>query len=182
MNFNFFFASQRGKQSRLRDWSELKESDRERYELLSAFLDGEASEDRAREVRQWLSSDAEIQRVYWQLVRLREQWREMPVPSVPMPLEERIRRVFVTLERRRRQVFFWSGSAIALVLVAFVGAERLPTATGFSMRILSLETPATSPTSVSLSINQPLVEIPKLPVGKQIARREVLPREALPTE
>lgn len=52
---------------------------RDRFELLSAYLDGEVTPDENRLVATWLSEDPETQCLYRRLLMLRQAMRRMPI-------------------------------------------------------------------------------------------------------
>jgi hypothetical protein len=52
---------------------------RDRFELLSAYLDGEVTPEECRQVTCWLAEDAEAQRLYERLLALREAMQTLPL-------------------------------------------------------------------------------------------------------
>ena len=52
-------------------------TDDERFELLSAYMDGEVSDEERQQVERWLASDAQIQRHYSAQVRLRQAMKSL---------------------------------------------------------------------------------------------------------
>ena len=56
-------------------------SQQQRFELLSAYLDGEVSPAERQQVQQWLDTDPEIQQLYVKLLRLQQSVPRIPVPS-----------------------------------------------------------------------------------------------------
>ncbi|MGB8703258.1 MAG: zf-HC2 domain-containing protein [Thermosynechococcaceae cyanobacterium] len=94
----------------------------DRFELLSAYLDGEVSPAERQQVEAWLASDPEIQRTYRSLLALQDQWRSLPSPAASMPTEQLVDQVMTRLDRRSR-LWVWGGlgTAAALVVGAFSG-------------------------------------------------------------
>lgn len=63
-------------------------SQNEKFELLSAYLDGEVSEPEQRLVIQWLASDAQLQQHYHAQLKLRQSIQQLATdlfPSKPLP-------------------------------------------------------------------------------------------------
>ncbi|MEM9906299.1 MAG: Fis family transcriptional regulator [Cyanobacteria bacterium P01_D01_bin.44] len=54
---------------------------RDRFELLSAYLDGEVTPGERRQVARWLSEDSRAQALYHRLLSLRQAMRAMPIES-----------------------------------------------------------------------------------------------------
>ncbi|MEM8805062.1 MAG: hypothetical protein AAGF01_03325 [Cyanobacteria bacterium P01_G01_bin.38] len=54
---------------------------RDRFELLSAYLDGEVTPGERRQVACWLSEDSRAQALYHRLLSLRQAMRAMPIES-----------------------------------------------------------------------------------------------------
>ena len=127
---------------------------RDRFELLSAYLDGEVTAAERREVETWLEHDPETQRLYERLLNLRQGIGTLPVPTQE-PVEQTIQQVYQRIHRRaQRRALVWGGSAIAAV---FVGAiATLPNSPVAQIARLSKIEP------LMVAINDPVVEIPKL--------------------
>lgn len=128
---------------------------RDRFELLSAYLDGEVTAAQRQEVENWLSNDPESQRLYGRLLNLRQGLQTMPVPPVQQPVEQTLEQVYQRMHRRNhRRTIVWGGSAIAAILIGAVSI--LPTRQVIQM--------AKSPTQLEplmVALNDPVVEIPK---------------------
>ena len=55
---------------------------RDRFELLSAYLDGEVAASERRQIEDWLTTAPELQCLYMRVMKLCQKWRIMPVPPV----------------------------------------------------------------------------------------------------
>lgn len=171
------------------------ESDRDRFELLSAYFDGEVTLRERRQVQQWLDSDAEVQCLYRRLLKLRQGIQGLPVPATTHSTAEVTANVLRAIERRRvRHFAILGGGAIAAAMVAAVSL-LLPGEVGFAPRmarspeshtpesqsslssempdealLVALDRPAVSipPATDTLMIplDRPVVEIPKAAVIK----------------
>ena len=126
----------------------------DRFELLSAYLDGEVTAAERREVETWLEHDPETKRLYERLLNLRQGIGTLPVPTQE-PVEQTIQQVYQRIHRRsQRQAIVWGGTAIAAV---FVGAiATLPNSPIAQLARLSKIEP------LMVAINDPVVEIPKI--------------------
>ncbi len=128
---------------------------RDRFELLSAYLDGEVTAAERRQVEDWLANDPESQRLYGRLLKLRMGMQTIPGRAA-QPVEQTIEQVYQRMHRRsRRRAVVWGGSAIAAVVI---GAVSTVLPTGQFLQI------AKSPTRIEplmVALNDPVVEIPK---------------------
>lgn len=149
----------------------------EKYELLSAYLDGEVTGEERRQVEQWIANDPQFKALYFQWLQLRSQWRSMPIPPSTIAPQQLAEQVVQQVDRRTRKTLVWSGAAITAVLMAaFSGwmSGGLPWGLKqqFSqsseiepLRIALHEpvVPIVDPEAVSISVDQPLIQIPKTP-------------------
>lgn len=53
---------------------------RDRFEMLSAYMDGEVTADERRTVEEWLANDPTVQKLHSRLLRLRQTFQAMPIP------------------------------------------------------------------------------------------------------
>ena len=139
---------------------------RDRFELLSAYLDGEVTAAERKQVEEWLANDPESQRLYERLLKLRSSFQTIPVPAAQQPVEQTIELVYQRVDRRsRRRAVVWSGSAIAAVVLGAVSTV-LPT-----RQLLQIaQSPQQEIEPLRVALNSPVVEIPKLgitPPGEQ---------------
>jgi anti-sigma factor RsiW len=141
---------------------------RDRFELLSAYLDGEVTAAESRQVEEWLAKDACVQRLYTRLLNLREGMRNIPVPPVHQSPEVTANQVFEGVRRPSRLVLGMGGAVAACILGAVSTflpggelntpqlAQTQPTgSTEDSIQVIA----AVSPLMVAL--NHPVIEIPK---------------------
>lgn len=144
---------------------------RDRFELLSAYLDGEVTAAERREVETWLEHDPETQRLYERLLNLRQGIGMLPIPTAE-PVEQTIQQVYKRIHRRsQRRAIAWGGSAIAAI---FVGAiATLPNSPIAQIAQLSEIEP------LMVAVNDPVVEIPKViipaPAGERQNEQPVQP-------
>jgi anti-sigma factor RsiW len=146
---------------------------RDRFELLSAYLDGEVTATERRQVEEWLANDASVQCLYARLLKLRQGLKTLPVPAPTESPEVTAEKVFTRLRRRSRLAWTFGGTAVAACVISVVSGllpgnesrtpqlaqkppvevETTPTA----------QTPAapTSPLMVAVALNKPVIEIPK---------------------
>lgn len=131
---------------------------RDRFELLSAYLDGEVTADERRQVEQWLATDAKMQRLHTRLLSLRQGMRTFPIPPSEQPIEQVAVQVMSRLERRPKRTVVWGGLAVAALLIgAVVGTfsrSELTPAPG-------LVSNATPNDGLMIALDRPVIEIPK---------------------
>jgi anti-sigma factor RsiW len=94
----------------------------ERFELLSAYLDGEVSPSERKQVEQWLADDPDLKQTYRQMLALQEGWRSSPAVAPSMPTEQLVDRVMARLDRKPK-IWVWGGigAAAAIAVGAFSG-------------------------------------------------------------
>jgi anti-sigma factor RsiW len=92
----------------------------EKFELLSAYLDGEVSLDERKQVEAWLASDAQFQQTYQQMLSLQGSLKSMPAVTPSIPTEELIGQVMQRLDRKPK-LWAWGGVGAA-VATLFIGA------------------------------------------------------------
>ena len=136
---------------------------RDRFELLSAYLDGEVTASERRQVEEWLANDPEVQCLYGRLLQLRQGLRTMPVPPAQQPVEQTTQQVFARLNRTKT-AGAWRGAAIAAL---FVGALSgvLPGRQSITPQ-LAQSTSAVAPAeTLMVALNTPVIEIPKATIA-----------------
>ncbi|OIP70718.1 MAG: hypothetical protein AUK48_13420 [Oscillatoriales cyanobacterium CG2_30_44_21] len=147
----------------------------ERFELLSAYIDGEVTEQEEQLVEKWLSDDVNLRRLYQQQLKLRQLLIELPVPvaansSVKTETEVMVSRVFAEIDRRsqRRK---WKIAGIGLVAATVVGIfgsiftiNSSPQFSPVANNIRPTAPVAEEP--VLIAMEEPLVPLPKSMVTK----------------
>lgn len=133
---------------------------RDRFELLSAYLDGEVTASERQQVRLWLETDPQTQQLYARLVKLREGFQSLPTPAT-QPAHRVADQVFSRLDRRRKnRAVLWGGGAIAALVVGAVSSLFA----GYSPVPQLAQSPAPKATTTEplmIAVNRPLIEIPK---------------------
>ena len=146
--------------------NDLEDAEAHRFELLSAYIDGEATVAERKQVQQWLDNDPEIKQTYLQLLQLQDRIQNLSVPSQAISTDILTERVFNQIDRtrNRKKAIIW-GSAIAATVVATVSSLiPLPTS---SLRMAkdSIQNQVSKPMMVAVSLNKPTVVIPKAAVA-----------------
>ncbi|MCX7594516.1 MAG: zf-HC2 domain-containing protein [Fischerella sp.] len=141
---------------------------RDRFELLSAYLDGEVTAAERRQVEEWLANDPAVQSLYERLLKLRRGLRTMPVPQ-SQPVEQTVQQVMTRLRRRSRLALVWGGTAIAATIIGAVSG--LVPSGEYATQQVTKRPPAeqAQPTtsqpisvpSLMVAINNPIIPIPK---------------------
>jgi anti-sigma factor RsiW len=99
----------------------------DRFELLSAYLDGEVTAEERRLVELWLEQDPKIQNMHRRLMMMRQGFKSAPVPTPVQPVEQTIEKVFEKVDRRSRFRVIAGGvtAAAAAVVATVVGVSQL---------------------------------------------------------
>jgi Putative zinc-finger len=142
---------------------------RDRFELLSAYLDGEVTAAERRQVEEWLANDASVKCLYARLLNLRQGLQAMPVPASEQPIEKTVQHVMARIRRRAQLAWVFGGTAVAACVIGSL-AGIIP---GGDTKTLQLaqqrieptqqtKEPAAMPASpLMVTLNNPVVEIPK---------------------
>lgn len=130
---------------------------RDRFELLSAYLDGEVTADERRQVEHWLATDPKVQRLHTRLLTLRQGLRTLSVPPSEQPVEQVAVQVMSRLERRPKRNLVWGGVAIAAL---FVGAVMGTFSKGH-IATPGLVSNAVPNDGLMIALDRPVIEIPK---------------------
>ncbi len=103
----------------------------DRFELLSAYIDGETTPAERQQVEAWLAADREFQQVYEQLSAMQQGFHALPVPaSQPTrSIEQMMDRIIETAESKQRRKWTWRGGAIAALFLAAASGLTLATRT-----------------------------------------------------
>ena len=137
------------------------------FELLSAYIDGEATVEERKQVQQWLDNDPEIKNTYLQLLQLQGEMQNLTVPpqetvSADILTQQVFNRIDRTRNRKRAAI--WGGAIAATVVATVSSLIPLPTS---SLRIAkdSIQNRVSRPMMVAVSLNKPTVVIPKAAVS-----------------
>lgn len=129
----------------------------DRFELLSAYLDGEVTAAERQQVEGWLASDAEVKRLYQRLLGLRQGWQNLATPQTETNVDQLVEQVFARVERRPTRKLVVAGAAIAAVAVGAI-LSLWP-----EQRLLSPQmatSPAPEADELIIALDSPLIELP----------------------
>ncbi|MEH2170734.1 MAG: zf-HC2 domain-containing protein [Nostoc sp.] len=145
---------------------------RDRFELLSAYLDGEVTATERRQVEEWLANDASVQCLYARLLKLRQGLRTLPVPAAQQSPEETVQQVLTRLRRRSRLNWMVGGAAVAACVIGAVsglvgGGSMVPQLAQRPQRepIQTSSASIVPPSPLMVGLNNPVIEIPKAAVA-----------------
>ncbi len=171
-------------------------SPEEKFELLSAYMDGEVSREERLQVDQWLAEDPAFRRLYQQQLRLHQMFLEAPVPTAathpdrlhhvsatPDP-DAFARQVMGEIDRRSRRKWFFIGGigASAALLIGVFGSvftvspNRQFSPVANQVTATPIATSPINPASLTNSAKEePLIlamERPLVPLPKTVPDRE----------
>ena len=148
---------------------------RDRFELLSAYLDSEVTAAERQQVESWLACDAEVQGLYARLLSLRSGLQNMPVPAQE-PVGQTVQKVFARLDRRPKLAVLWGGAAaVAAMLIAAVSGV-FPGEQSFAPQVAT-NSSKTQEQRLMIALNDPIVPMPKpsaTPRDKSMANRALI--------
>ncbi|QZZ19764.1 zf-HC2 domain-containing protein [Leptothermofonsia sichuanensis E412] len=148
---------------------------RDRFEMLSAYLDGEVTAAERRQVEEWLAHDTNVQRLHARLLNLRQAFQAMPVPASECSVQETVEQVFARVERRPRLSLILGGGAIAALFVGAIatmfapGNPLMPEFVKAPKQIETTEPETVVSEPLLIALDRPLVTIPKAPVAQPIS-------------
>jgi predicted anti-sigma-YlaC factor YlaD len=157
----------------------------EKFELLSAYLDGEVSPDERKQVEAWLASDPEFQKTYQQMLMLQGGLRSMPVATPSMPTEQLVSQVMGRLDRKpKRWVWGGIGAATAAILIGAVSGlftgnqtgtlqiaqqpKPQPALTDIPQPIAMGTSESVNPKALMIVLERPPVAIPVVPASTKM--------------
>ncbi|MEH2126194.1 anti-sigma factor family protein [Nostoc sp.] len=145
---------------------------RDRFELLSAYLDGEVTATERRQVEEWLANDASVQCLYARLLKLRQGLRTLPVPAAQQSPEETVGQVLSRLRRRSRLNWMVGSAAVAACAIGaisgLVGGGSMVQQLAQRPQREPIQTSSASivpPSPLMVGLNNPVIEIPKAAVA-----------------
>jgi anti-sigma factor RsiW len=130
----------------------------ERFELLSAYLDGEVTASERQQVEALLASDSAFERQYRQMQQLHQ-----VLPSISVPSSQSARSlandVFAKIDRRRnrRMAWFGGGALVATLTAAIAGTLGL---SGNNSQFQFAASNADRPAPLMVALNDPILSIP----------------------
>jgi ferric-dicitrate binding protein FerR (iron transport regulator) len=131
-----------------------QEEMRVRFELLSAYIDGEVTPSERLQVQHWLDTEPEFKQLYTRLRCLPMDLQQIPIPSQNVDLLTK--KVFEHLDKRRnkRLVLIGSGviAALTLGLTALFLSDR-------PSREIAHQ-PRSEAEPLMIALNHPIIDIP----------------------
>lgn len=134
-----------------------------RFDLLSAYLDGEVTASERQQVQHWLDTDEQFRQLYHQLLRLQQGVSHLPDPSPSVLPPDLSQQIFHHLDRQRHQRHFAiaGGFAILAAIAGLVSPWNLTENSWMPKLAQQFSPPAQiTPEPLMLALNRPLVEIP----------------------
>lgn len=129
----------------------------ERFELLSAYLDGEVTAKERRQVQQLLDTDPQFHQLYVQLSRLQREIPTIPFSPSPVSSQQLSESVFEKVDRQNQtqRLIRWGGMVVATVVVGIISNFYLEKQS-LSRNFADVETEP-----LTIALNRPAVEIPR---------------------
>ena len=133
----------------------------ERFELLSAYLDGEVTAQERSQVQEWLDTDPQLKQTYLKLLRLQQDIPLIPTPTPSISANQLSERVFqqINRENRKLRLLIWGGmvtasAAFVMISSLFMGTNNIfqPSVHSASLEIES--------EPLMIALNQPVFDIP----------------------
>lgn len=158
--------------------SRLDTEKRDRFELLSAYLDGEVTAAERQQVEAWLTHDVAVQRLYHRLLKLRQGMHTLPIPTTARSTEQTVEQVLTRINRRSKAAWAWGGAAIAAVLVGAISSImpsnplvqqiaqfKDPARSASWINPMGSPSPHVDSDALMIALDRPVLEIPKAPLS-----------------
>jgi len=133
----------------------------ERFELLSAYLDGEVTAEERYQVQEWLDNDPKLKQTYLKLLRLQQSIPQIPTPTPSISADQLSARVFQQIKRENRMLRLWIWGGVVTASAGFVVFFNLFMGTNNifqpSNQLASLEIESEP---LMIALNQPVFDIP----------------------
>ncbi|YAI81779.1 MAG: anti-sigma factor family protein [cyanobacterium endosymbiont of Rhopalodia sterrenbergii] len=128
----------------------------ERFELLSAYLDGEVTAKERSQVQQLLDTDPQFNQLYAQLSRLQREIPTIPVPASPVSSQRLSESVFEKVDRQNQsqRLVQWGGVVIATVVMGIIYNFYI------EKQSLSRNFADVEAEPLTIALNRPVVDIP----------------------
>ncbi len=134
---------------------------RDRFELLSAYLDGEVSASESKQVEEWLDTDPSVQCLYQRLLKLRRGFQTLPTPQEDHLAREMVSQVMERLNQPpKKTAWWWGGGAIAAAVIAAV-SSAISNPGQLIPQIAKSPIPQEMTPVMRIALDQPLITIPK---------------------
>lgn len=127
------------------------------FELLSAYIDGEAEVSDRRQVQELLDNDPQVNRSYNRLLRVQQSMRQMPSPCPSPSSNELAEQIFQRVDRQRQgRLFMFGGAVIATLLLGAVSTFFLKNDSLMPKFAHKQEQ------GLMIALNHPVVDIPTI--------------------
>ncbi|MEA5577381.1 transcriptional regulator [Anabaena sp. UHCC 0451] len=149
----------------------LHHNEADRFELLSAYLDGEVTATERKQVEEWLSTDDSVKCLYARLLKLRQSVRAMPIPASGHSPEATFKQVWKRLCYRSQLGWMFSGAAVAACVIGTISGflpdntSKLQLAQQKIQPIAVKTQPTKTVSPLMVALNNPVIEIPKTAVA-----------------
>lgn len=146
----------------------------EKFELMSAYLDGEVTASERQQVENWLQNDPIFKAQYQRMQGMHQAVSHLPVDEPVVPVMVLADQVFAKISERRQSKFLKiGGSAVAAALVAvgaslsgiWSGSDAVPQLAKLSLptAVLAKLEIIPNPAPMMVALNQSIVNIPQSP-------------------
>lgn len=137
---------------------------KDKFILLSAYLDGETTPQETAQVQLWLRAEPEFYQLYQQQLQLRQALRSLPVPQA-MPPETMAKQVLFRLEyaQSQRQKFLSIGGAVAVVIAVaggFLAVSSSHRSTPEITPVVQSVSPTPQEEPLMIALETPIIPLP----------------------
>ncbi|RMF22699.1 MAG: anti-sigma factor [Cyanobacteria bacterium J083] len=135
-----------------------------RFELLSAYLDGEVTAKERQQVQKWLDEEEKTKQVYNSMRTISDRIKTSPLPpTIPtISSQELSQQVFGRIEKRQRhrKIWLWASGAIATVILGGI-STLVPGENVLAPKFAtnSLKSPNEG---IAVALNEPTIKIPQV--------------------
>ena len=137
---------------------------RDRFELLSAYLDGEVTPEERQLVLNWMRTDPSTKRLYNRLVQIRQGMQTMST-SNNCDFEDTLAGVFHCLGRRFQMVGMASAGVVVLGMLGMLSGSLSSRHMLWQWAMVPGGSSTHAADSLQVALDQPVFPIPKAPTA-----------------
>lgn len=151
----------------------------EKFELLSAYLDGEVTTAERQQVDLWLQKDASFRAMYSKMCGMHKAIEQIPLPSAALTVNKFADEVFTKVDQRSKLKLLKVVGGTCLAGLVAAGAMLTATFQGFNqsqLQIAKISLPTSVPNSLSILVKPTPLMVTLNDSIVQISPKGVVPK------
>lgn len=137
--------------------------ERDRFELLSAYLDGEVTTKERQQVQHLLDTDPKFQLLHRRMLQLRCGMHQIPTPVPSQSAQQLSQAVFQKIDHRQRRRKLWAWGSGAMAALFLGGVPVILPKLGIDSPLFQVAQNKGDSEPLQIALNRPTVKIPPPP-------------------